>query len=107
MRISDWSSDVCSSDLLDGPDVATEFLGTSITSGGNGAPKAPGDERRLANNPHVALLNHQRGYQTFDIGPKEWRTDVKVMDRVTTPGGDLSTLARFVVTPDKPELHRA
>src|SRR3546814_8522208 len=66
MRISDWSSDVCSSDLLDGPDVATEFLGTSITSGGNGAPKAPGDERRLANNPHVALLNHQRGYQTFD-----------------------------------------
>src|SRR3546814_2666262 len=35
-------------DELDGPAVATEFLGTSITSGGNGAPKAPGDERRLA-----------------------------------------------------------
>jgi len=52
----------------------------------------------------VALLNDQRGYQTFDITPLEWGTDVKVMDRVQTPG---STLARFAVNPDRPELHKA
>src|SRR3546814_12798099 len=40
-------------DELDGPAVATEFLGTSITSGGNGAPKAPGDERRQIGRAHV------------------------------------------------------
>ena len=55
---------------------------------------------------NVALLNDQRGYQTYDITPKEWRTDVKVMDRVQSPGGKLDTLARFAVTPDKAELHR-
>ena len=72
--------------------------------------------RRLLNSCHLdalrpeadaALLNDQRGYQTFDITPLEWRTDVKVMDRVQTPGGALSTLVRFAVNPDRPELHKA
>lgn len=94
-------------DELDGPAAATEFLGSSITSGGDGAPTIAGDEQRMANNPHLALLNHQRGYLSFDIGPKEWHTDVKVIDRVTIPEGKLSRLARFVVTPDKAELHKA
>jgi alkaline phosphatase D len=58
-------------------------------------------------NPHLALHSNQRGYQTFDITPAEWRTDVKVLDRVTSPGGKLSTLARFVVTPEKAALHKA
>jgi len=34
------------------------------------------------------------------------RTELKVLDRVTQPGSKLSTLARFVVEPDKTELHR-
>jgi alkaline phosphatase D len=59
----------------------------------------------MRDNPHFALINQQRGYQTFDISPKEWRTDVKVMDQVQAPGGKLRTLARFAVSPDKAELH--
>jgi len=91
----------------DGPAAATEFLATSITSGGDGEPGVTaGHGKLLDSSPNVALLNKQRGYQTFDITPKEWRTDVKVMDRVQTPGGELSTLARFAVTPDKAALHR-
>src|SRR3546814_3670395 len=31
MRISDWSSDVCSSDLPDGPDLPGGLLGTAFT----------------------------------------------------------------------------
>ncbi|WP_324749810.1 alkaline phosphatase D family protein [Sphingomonas sp. LY54] len=94
-------------DEPDGPAAATEFLTTSITSGGDGQAEASdGFQALLDGSPNLALLNHQRGYQTFDITAKEWRTDVKVMDRVQTPGGKLSTLARFTVTPDKAALHR-
>lgn len=91
----------------DGPAAATEFLATSITSGGNGEPGIMAGHKTLLDvSPNVSLLNKQRGYQIFDITPKVWRTDVKVLDRVQTPGGTLSTLARFAVTPDRSELHR-
>jgi alkaline phosphatase D len=94
-------------DAPDGPAAATEFLATSITSGGNGTPGETARHKTLREaSPNVALLNDQRGYQLFDITPKEWRTDVKVLDRVQTPGGTLATLARFAVEPDKPALHR-
>ena len=87
-------------DEPDGPAAATEFLVSSISSGGDGAPVTPGIQAYLdGDNPNMALANFQRGYDTFDITPSEWRTDVKVMDRVQSPGGALSTLARFAVDP--------
>lgn len=33
-------------------------------------------------------------------------TDLKVVDRVQSPGGRISALARFSVTPDAPDLSR-
>jgi alkaline phosphatase D len=92
-------------DELDGPAAATEFLGTSITSGGYGAAETAMSKAYMEDNPHFALVNQQRGYQSFDITSKAWHTDVKVMDRVQVPGGKLGMLARFTVTPDKPALH--
>ena len=56
--------------------------------------------------PNVDLLAQQRGYQTFDITPNEWRATLKVMDQVQAPGGRISTLARYVVEPDRAGLHR-
>lgn len=94
-------------DEPDGPAAATEFLGTSITSGGDGQPGVTeGHKALLATSPNMALLNNQRGYQTHEITLEEWRTDVKVLDRVQAPGGKLSTLARFVVTPNEAKPHR-
>ena len=91
----------------DGPAAATEFLATSISSGGDGAPDSPYAQRFLSGgNPNLALACNQRGYQTFDVTAREWRTDIKVLDRVQTPGGKLSVLARFAVTPDAPVLHK-
>jgi alkaline phosphatase D len=82
-----------------------EFQAASITSNGNGG--GPAAVAHIArNNPHFALYTDQRGYQRFDVRPKIWTTDVKVMDRVETPGGSISTLASFVVTLDAPVLHR-
>jgi alkaline phosphatase D len=91
---------------VEGKKIAVEFQAASITSNGNGGGQAPVAHVRR-NNPHVALYTDQRGYQLFDVTPKAWTTDVKVMDRVETPGGSIATLASFVVTPDAPVLHQA
>ncbi|OJW76644.1 MAG: hypothetical protein BGO57_10270 [Sphingomonadales bacterium 63-6] len=89
----------------DGQKVAVEFQAASISSEGNGKGEA-GLDHMMRNNPHFSLYTDRRGYQLFDITRERWKTDVKVMDRVETPGGQISTLASFVVTPDAPVLHR-
>ncbi|MFC4314030.1 alkaline phosphatase D family protein [Steroidobacter flavus] len=93
-------------DRPDGAAAASEFLGTSISSGGDGMPVLPGSETLLADNPNIALNNAQRGYLTFDVTPSELRADLNVMDRVSSPGGTLSKLARFAVMPDRPGPER-
>lgn len=92
---------------LGGPAAATEFVSSSISSGGDGVA-LPDDWKDVpAANPHCQLIDARRGYQLFDIGRDVWRTDVRVVDRVTTPGGKLSTVARFAVDQKKPGLHKA
>ena len=86
--------------------IATEFLTTSLTSGGDGSPERPGQEHMLANNPNIAFVNDQRGYQTFEFTPRELRTELKVMDRVEVQGGALSTCARFIVEAGNPMPQR-
>ncbi|RZI98645.1 MAG: alkaline phosphatase [Brevundimonas sp.] len=95
-------------DELDGPAVATEFMATSISSAGDGAAELNDSAKKLlSGSPHIDLLRQQRGYQTFDITPTEWRTDVKIIDKVQSPGGRFSTLASYTVTPDASRLHRS
>lgn len=92
-----------SDEALDGKSVAVEFLTGSISSDGNG--KGPGPlQHYRKNNPHVALHVDQRGYQIFDISDRFWTTEVKVMDQVEQPGGQIRTLAKFVVAPNSPTL---
>ncbi|HEY9236312.1 MAG TPA: alkaline phosphatase D family protein [Phenylobacterium sp.] len=92
-------------DEPDGPAAATEFLATSITSGGDGSAETEGTLAILRGSPNVSLVNAQRGYQTFDVTRREWNTELKVLDRVQAPAGKLSTLARYVVEPRRPGLH--
>ena len=92
-------------DALDGEMVATEFLATSISTNGDGGP-IDGLDALMRNNPHVELFADQRGYQVFDISHERWLTDIKGLDQVSRPGGKLSTIARFAVTPDRAALHR-
>ena len=76
--------------------VATEFVGTSITSGGNGRDQNPGDLVQLAENPHIKSINRKRGYVRNIITPSEWTADYRIVDVVTTPGAPASTRATFV-----------
>ncbi|MFC3580387.1 alkaline phosphatase D family protein [Sphingomonas hylomeconis] len=90
-------------DLSSAP-VATEFVGSSISSGGDGSDMPTGWDRALADNPHTKLVSDRRGYQLFDIGRKEWRTDVIAVDRVSTHDGARRTIASFVTVPERPGL---
>jgi alkaline phosphatase D len=93
----------CAADLKldfsdpDAPPVATEFLGTSLTSGGNGSDMTEGGREWLAANAHLKFFNNQRGYLRCRVTPGLWTTDYLVVDQVTKPGGSTSLRASFVV----------
>ena len=54
----------------DAPAVATEFVGTSITSGGDGVDQTPRMKDVLAENPFVRFQSSQRGYVSCAVTPK-------------------------------------
>lgn len=83
------------------PAVATEFVGTSITSGGNGSVAEKAEEIYRDENPFVKYFNNQRGYVTCTLTPNEWRSDYQVVEYVDRPGAPKSTAASFVIESGK------
>jgi alkaline phosphatase D len=86
--------------------VAVEFLGTSISSSGDGPDKPPYLDALLRENPCVKYHNDERGYLMCEVTPDRWRTDFKTVEYVTRPGAPLNTRATFVVDSGDPHLHR-
>ena len=84
--------------------VGTEFLGTSITSGGNGADMDNLGVIWLAENPHMRFHNSQRGYQRCVLTRDEWRTDYRVVPQVTVQGSPVTTRASVTVEAGKPGI---
>lgn len=84
------------------PVVATEFVGTSITSGGDGTDKPKYLDTLLAENPCVRFHNQQRGYVRCEVTPIAWRSDYVVVENVTRPNANVSNRASFVVEKGKP-----
>ena len=82
----------------DAPAVATEFVGTSITSGGDGMDQADRMKGVLAENPFVKFQNSQRGYVSCSVTPGTWHADYQVMDFVSKPDSPRRTRASFRVT---------
>jgi len=60
---SNWVCDL-KADYRDAksPAVATELIGTSISSGGDGADRVANTDALLAKNPQIKFFNNQRGY---------------------------------------------
>ncbi|MGH8999388.1 MAG: alkaline phosphatase D family protein, partial [Acidimicrobiia bacterium] len=86
--------------------VATEFVGTSISSGGDGSDSAPYGKQALADHPHLSFFNSQRGYVRCDVTPRRWRTDFRVVPYVSRPGAPVTTRASFVVEDGRAGAHR-
>lgn len=84
------------------PVVGTEFVGTSITSGGDGVDITDRVKAQLPRNPHVKFQNSQRGYVSCEVTAAGMRADYKVLDKVTREDAALTTRASFHVTSGKP-----
>ena len=89
------------------PIVATEFVGTSITSTGDGADMSPLMKAMVSENECVRFANNQRGYVRFDLKPKELRADFRVVEYVSKPGAPIKTRASFVVEDGGPGAKEA
>lgn len=87
--------------------LGVEFVGTSITSGGDGADTSPNQEAVKAENPHIKFFNGQRGYVRCRLTPEEWRTDYRVLPFVKQPGAPVYTRASFVVEAGNPGIQPA
>lgn len=88
----------------EGKPVAVEFVATSISSGGDGQDLRAGSDVMLRNNPELKFVNDQRGYLLCEVTPDAWTTRFRVMDRVSTPGGAISTRASITVPRGQPSL---
>ncbi|MDQ3738406.1 MAG: alkaline phosphatase D family protein [Actinomycetota bacterium] len=82
--------------------VATELVGTSITTGGDGVDQNPGDAVQLAENPHIKFINRKRGYIRNVVTPSTWTADYRIVDFVTIPGAPVATRASFVIEDGQP-----
>ncbi len=87
--------------------VGSEFVATSISSGGDGSDLRSGSDVMLANNPELKFVNDQRGYLVCDVSQEAWRTNFRVVDRVTTPANTVSTRAVAEVTHGTPGVRMA
>jgi alkaline phosphatase D len=87
--------------------VATEFVGTSISSGGDGTAEPPYLQLLHSRNPGVKYFNAQRGYVLCTVTPEKWQSDYRIVEKVTTPGASVETKASFVVEEGKPGAVKA
>ena len=86
------------------PVVATEFVGTSITSQG---PTAKQTETWRAENGHMHFMNGtQRGYMTIELTPQRASARMRVIGSLADPATGVRTLSAWTVEDGKPGAQR-
>ncbi|HSR41583.1 MAG TPA: alkaline phosphatase D family protein [Longimicrobiales bacterium] len=87
--------------------VGVELVGSSITSGGDGAEAWESSPRILDANPHIRFFNARRGYVRVTLDRRRCTSEFRVVPWVSRPGAPLETRARFVVEDGRPGLAEA
>ena len=88
------------------PTVGTEFVGTSISTGGDGADTNPRAQGIVAENPHIKFFNGQRGYVRCILTPESFQADYRVLPYVSRRAAPILTRASFVVENGGPGAQR-
>ena len=105
---SNWANNLIADfDDLESKTVASEFVGTSISSGGNGTRYPSGLPQILAENPFVKFHSAERGYVLCEISAQRWQTDYRMVEYVSRPSSPIATRARFVVEDGKAGIEKA
>lgn len=86
------------------PVVGTDFMATSISSGGDGEDMSGTTRRRLAASPWIKLGNNRRGYHKTTYTKAELRQEIKVLPYVTQPGAPVITRATAIVRDGVPGI---
>jgi alkaline phosphatase D len=95
---SSWANEV--KENFDDPgskNAAVEFVGTSISSGGDGSDQRDNTPQILEENPHIKFFNNQRGYVRCKLNHQSWQTDFLIVPYVTRPGAPIEVRASFKV----------
>src|SRR3546814_5325527 len=87
MRISDWSSDVCSSDLHLGGDIGVCSAGDSEIGGRDHAGPTGSAANDAANNAAAAILFHQKSLPTLVLVSAKIRFMISSALRIPYPTG--------------------
>ena len=83
--------------------IATEFVSTSITSGGNGVDQRADTSAIQQENPQLKWHNAQRGYVICEVTPGFWTTEFKTLESVRERGAEIRTRQRMAVEHGRPE----
>jgi len=85
------------------PIVATEFVGTSISSNGDAEVYGPYYGPMIPFNPDIKFFDgDRRGYVRCRLDHDEWRTDLRMVSTVSKRNAHVSTFASFVVEDGQP-----
>lgn len=88
-----------------GPEpIATEFVATSITSGGDGEDQRESTIEIQRENPQLRFHNSKRGFLLCEVTPELWTTDYIVLDRVSERDAEASSRAKLAVEPNRPGI---
>jgi alkaline phosphatase D len=87
--------------------LGIEFVGTSVSTDGDGYDINDNFKRRVAKQPYVKFFNNQRGYVRNVVTPDRWQADFQVLDKVTVPDGRMTTRKSLVVENGKSGIAEA
>ena len=105
---SSWVSDIKADfNKPESRNVGVEFVGTSITSGGDGVQNPAAEAAFKKKNPHLHYFLAKRGYVSCTVTPKEWRSEYRVVPFVAKPGAKIETRATFRVGAGAMKIERA
>jgi len=84
------------------PVVGTEFVGTAMTSGGNGGNHIAEYVRAAEQNDFVKWYNSNRGYVSCDITAETWTSHFRATPFVDKMDSPILTPASYVIQQGRP-----
>jgi alkaline phosphatase D len=99
-----WANDLITAKENSEAVIGTEFVGTSISSFGDGTDMDGFGRQVIADNDNVRYYNGKRGYTRCTLTPERWETEFRVVEYVTEPDAPVRTDATFTVLDGEPGL---
>lgn len=102
---TNWANELRIDDLkAELPLVASEFVTTSLSSGGDGSETYSTIDAFKAANPCIKYHNNRRGYLLCTITPESYQADFMTIDFVTKPDGTTTKAKSLLVEKGRPDI---